>query len=534
MSSPHQISLSELRSHASSKSCWIVVHKKVWDITSFLPSHPGGPEIILQYAGADATSAYDEIHAPGIISSTLPPSKLLGYVSDADLASLETDKPTASPDQPAAPSVPSTAGVQREESYVRPPLSAILNAADFEEVAQKSFTPKAWAFYSSAATDLISHRLNNSIYSRVLFRPRVLRNVTNVSTHSKILDIPVSLPIFIAPCAMARLAHPDGELAQARGAKAEGILQAISTNASFPLAEIVDSISTTSARSQDSAYPFFLQLYVNKSRAQTASLLHSAVALGVKAIFLTVDCPVAGKREADERLAHDVSLRAPNSEHSAATATDAKGGGLARLMGQFIDASLSWEDIAWVNKCLEEGLSKHGLNRKIPIILKGIQTASDARHALQYVNYGVRGLVLSNHGGRSLDTSPPALITLLECWKLCPEIFDRFEIFIDGGIRRGTDVVKALCLGATAVGIGRPFLYAVGYGEDGVRKLVDLFRDEIEVTMKMLGVTSIEELGPELLNTRDVDSLVPDWEVEKGHPYVGRVRRELKKLQAKL
>lgn len=302
-----------------------------------------------------------------------------------------------------------------------------------------------------------------------MFRPRVLRPVQDVDTRTSILGIPTSLPLFVAPAAMARLAHPDGELALARGAKAEGILQSISTNASYPIHEIVESVS-----SMESPQPWFLQLYVNKNHKQTEELLVQAVKLGVSAIFLTVDCPVVGKREADERIAHDTSLRAPNSNHSSQKSKDAKGGALARLMGSFVDANLSWDDIPWIADSLVAAQKKNGKNTadRIPIVIKGVQTAADARTVLRYVEYGVKGVYLSNHGGRSLDTSPPAILTLLEMWKVCPELFQTLEVYVDGGIKRGTDIVKAIALGATAVGIGRPALYSLCYGQEGVEHLI--------------------------------------------------------------
>lgn len=246
----------------------------------------------------------------------------------------------------------------------------------------------------------------------------------DVSTATRILGCDVGLPLFVSPAALARLVHPDGEKALAAGCGAKGVAQCVSTNASFPLSDIVASAPAE--------HPFFFQLYVNKDRAKTESLLRDVVGTGrVKALFLTVDAPVAGKREADERVRADESLASPMS--GARATNDAKGGGLGRVMGSYIDATLSWEDIPWLRRCVGD----------LPIVLKGVQGAADAKLAVQH---GIQGIVVSNHGGRSLDTSPPAILILLELQKCCPEVFDKLEVYVDGGIRRGTDILKALCL----------------------------------------------------------------------------------------
>jgi len=199
-----------------------------------------------------------------------------------------------------------------------------------------------------------------------------------------------------------------------------------------------------------------------------------------KGLLLTVNNPVTGER----------------------IIPDKKGGGLTRMMGSYLDESLSWKDLAWIRSLTT-----------LPIVLKGITTAADAKLAMQY---GVNGILLSNHGGRNLDYSPPAILVLLEMHKLCPEIFDRMEVYVDGGIRRGGDVIKALCLGATAVGIGRTFLYALNYGSEGAEHLVELLKDEMESVMKLIGITNLSECHSGLVNTLDVDHLVPTTD---GHPY---------------
>lgn len=244
----------------------------------------------------------------------------------------------------------------------------------------------------------------------------------------------------------------------------------------------------------------FFQLYVDKDRTRTEALLKTVEDLGFKAIFVTIDAPSPGKRESDERIRADEAFVSPMV--AATMKNDSKGGGIARVMGSFIDTKLVWSDIAWIRSCT-----------KLPLVIKGIQTAADAKLAFEH---NVDGIVVSNHGGRNLDGSPPSILTLLEIQLRCPEVFDAMEVYLDGGVRRGTDIVKALALGASGVAIGRSFLFALGYGPKGVEKLVDILKDEMKTTMQLLGVTSIEQLHPGLVNTSDIDHLVPR---EDGHPY---------------
>ena len=275
-----------------------------------------------------------------------------------------------------------------------------------------------------------------------------------------------SLPVFVAPAAMAKMVHEDGEMGIAKGCKEKGIIQCVSNNASFPVEEIIDAAPE---------HPFFFQLYVNRNRAKSEALLRQVWDLGIRTVFLTVDAPVSGKREADERVKADESLNTPMSSMKATN--DKRGGGLGRIMGSYIDSSLNWKDLEWLRRAW-----------KGKIVIKGVQTAADAIRA---VKEGLDGIVIryaifhiliqgicdlpsiSNHGGRNLDTSPPSVLVLLELQKCCPEVFDHLEIYIDGGIRRGTDILKAICLGATAVSIGRSFLYALNYGPEGVEHFID-------------------------------------------------------------
>lgn len=203
---------------------------------------------------------------------------------------------------------------------------------------------------------------------------------------------------------------------------------------------------------------FFFQLYVNYDRERSAALLRRCSANpNIKAIFVTVDAAWPGKREADERVKANENLSVPMAPGKAVN--DKQGGGLGRLMAGSIDPGLTWEDLKWVRQHTDK-----------PVCLKGVMSADDALLAMQA---GLDGILLSNHGGRNLDTSPPSIITLLEIHRRCPEVFDAMEVYVDSGIRRGTDILKAVCLGATAVGMGRSMLFATNYGQEGVEHLID-------------------------------------------------------------
>ena len=469
------------------------------------PSSPNKSPVIHRYAGRDASAAYNEIHAPSLIRNTLPSSRILGSLDRSSITSEWVKPPTTvlksfSPDS-------------------KPPLDSLINTHDFTSVARQTLTPKTWAFYSSAATDLNTKARNNSAYTDIGLRPRILVNVKDVDTSSSMLGQRMSVPIFCAPAAMAKMVHPEGEKDIARGCKKIGIPHCVSTNASFPILEIFESVKQPGPYGnfeEHGELPIFFQLYVDKQRGKSEHLLEQVKKLGVKAIFVTVDAPVPGKREADERVKADESLTTPMS--GAKAKNDAKGGALGRIMGSYIDASLSWDDVAWLRK-----------STSLPIVLKGVQTAMDAKRA---ADLGIEGILLSNHGGRSLDTAPAPVLLLLELQKCCPEVFDKLEVFVDGGIMRGTDIFKAMCLGAKSVGIGRGFLFALNYGQEGVEKYVEstyiqlkydvvangkpVLKDELETTMRMMGVTDLSQLHPGMLNTGAVDHLIPDGEE---HPY---------------
>lgn len=344
----------------------------------------------------------------------------------------------------------------------KPDLAAIISVEDFEAAASKTLSPKIWAFISSAATDLHTKRRNASFYSEITLRPRVLRNVSQIDLSAQILGHKLRLPIFASPASMAALVHPEGEKDIGRAIKASGSAQCVSTSASYPLKDIVGAINDHRVDTPHET-PIFFQLYVDKNRENSRQVLQQAKECGATAIFLTVDSPKTGKREKDERIQADESITSPIS--GAKATNDAKGGALGRTMGAFIDDSITWDDIQWIRNAAP------GLK----LVLKGIQTSEDAIMAM---SAGVDGIVVSNHGGRTIDTSPASILVLLELHRNCPEVFSKMDVLVDGGITRGTDIFKAMCLGAKAVGLGRSTLYGLNYGCNGVTKLFDSKLDE--------------------------------------------------------
>lgn len=305
----------------------------------------------------------------------------------------------------------------------------------------------AWAYYSSGADDEITLRENHNAFQRIWFRPRILINVEHVDYRTTMLGTPVSMPIYITATALGKLGHPEGEVVLTRAAKTHDVIQMIPTLASCSLDEIVDAAEEGQVQ--------WMQLYVNKDREITKRYVQHAEKRGVKGLFITVDAPQLGRREKDMRSKYD--------EGAAKVQTDEKSvdrsQGAARAISSFIDPGLCWDDIEWFKSIT-----------KMPIILKGVQRGEDV---LKAVEYGLQGVVLSNHGGRQLDYARSGIEVLVEVMDALKKKGwqDKLEVYVDGGVRRATDIIKAVCLGAKGVGIGRPFLYAMSsYGQQGVER----------------------------------------------------------------
>ncbi|KAJ3379079.1 hypothetical protein HDU84_007060 [Entophlyctis sp. JEL0112] len=466
-----------INSHASAESCWIALHGRVYDVSAFLAEHPGGRKVILREAGRDASAAYAAYHPPDLVAAVLPAHCCIG--------TLDTASPRVEPvDRHLSPASTSN-------TFAKPDVGSMLNAFDFEAVARSVLKPEAWAYYSSGSADEITLRENHAAFNRIALLPSVLVDVKNVDTSTSLLGSPSSLPVYITACALGKLGHPEGETVLTRAAASRGVIQMMPTLASCSLDEMLD------ARSE--GQPSWFQLYVNSDREVTRRIVQHAEKRGCKGLFVTVDAPQLGRREKDMRVKYNDQLSDIQEQTSGQTNVT-RTQGAARAISSFIDPSLNWRDIEWL-----------GTITTLPIVLKGIQTGRDAVRAARIAC--VAGIVISNHGGRQLDTCRSAIEILPEVVAALKQHAahrtPRLQIFIDGGIRRGSDVFKALALGADGVGIGRPALYAMSaYGVAGVERLLDVFQEELEMVMRLMGVTSIKEITEDCVEAKHLPSRV--------------------------
>ncbi|KAK0111370.1 hypothetical protein ONS95_001732 [Cadophora gregata] len=469
------ISAAEVNHHRSDDNAWIVLNGVVWDVSGFAAKHPGGAKVIQEHYGLDGSEAYNEIHGPGVVSSFLGPAKRVGEVTEGTIP-----KPIPKPlsedqfDQPKPQ---------------RPDLNSIVNITQFEAVAEANLPTRAWGYIFGATEDGVTHNANLDWYKRIMFRPRILRAVGTVNTSTRIMGQKYDLPFFIAPTSSLKLSHPDGELATTRASVANGVAPIVQTLGSYSFPEIMEAMPD--------GHPFFFQLYFYTDRVETARLLKEVSKHKPQAILFTVDLPVISKREAPVRQSHTSNSGSPpQAELAPPPGTNP------------MDSNIDWDYIAWIQK-----------HSGAPVFLKGIQCAADARKSYEY---GCAGIYISNHGGRALDTAVPSILVLLEIQATSPEILEKMEVFIDGGVRRGSDILKAICLGASGVLIGRPFLYSLQYGEPGARKAFNILREELEIAMQLVGITSLDQAHPGLLNTADIDTYVYRGD---DHPWARKIVR---------
>ncbi|KAK2384003.1 Lactoylglutathione lyase, variant 2 [Trifolium repens] len=360
-------------------------------------------------------------------------------------------------------------------------MDLITNVSEYEAIAKQKLPKMVYDYYASGAEDQWTLKENRNAFSRILFRPRILRDVSKIDLTTNVLGFNISMPIMIAPTAMQKMAHPEGEYATARAASKAGTIMTLS------------SWGTSSVEEVASTGPGIriFQLYVVKDRNVVTQLVRRAESAGFKAIALTVDTPRLGRREADIKNrftmpSHLVLKNFEGLELGKLDKTDDSG--LASYVAGQIDRSLNWNDVKWLQTITS-----------LPILVKGVLTAEDTKLAIQA---GAAGIIVSNHGARQLDYVPATIVALEEIVKAAE---GKIPVFLDGGVRRGTDVFKALALGAAGVFIGRPVVFSLAAdGEAGVRKVLEILRDEFEQTMALCGCRSLKEISR--------DHVVTEWD----------------------
>ena len=335
-----------------------------------------------------------------------------------------------------------------------------INVFDYEARARERMDPAYWDYYAGGSDDEVSLRTNVSDFARIRLRPRMLVDMRMCDTSTTVLGTSVRMPILVAPTAFHCMAHPEGECATAQGAGAAGTLMIASTSATRSIEEIAHAAGG----------PLWFQLYLS-TREIAAGLVRRAEGAGYKAIVLTVDLPVLGNRERDRR--NQLVIPPPSQNHAKFVGIE---------MGD-VWSYLTWEDVDWLCSLTS-----------LPVLVKGILTAEDALLSLEH---GVSGIVVSNHGGRQLDGTVTGIEALPE---VVEAVGGRCEVYMDGGIRRGTDILKALALGARSVLVGRPILWGLAAeGAQGVQHVLEILHAELELAMKLAGCPTLAHINRTLV-----------------------------------
>lgn len=466
-----KITMQEVERHNTPDDCWVVINGKVYNLSTFQKEHPGGSKIITNNAGKDVSNLFNPVHPKDIIQRLLSPEACVGVLDERTvdparhIVAGEKKSPSRGLRQTSTPAA------TKVQPWEKPPIDTILNTFDFESVAAQTMSEEGWGYYSSGGDDEITLRENHTAFQRIWFKPRVLINVKNIDMTTSILGEKSSFPLYFTATALGKLAHDDGELAISRAAAKTGVIYMLPTLSSYTLDEMLEVRQPGQVQVG--------QLYVNANRERTKEYIQQLENGGIKAIFVTVDAPQLGRREKDMRNKFTKNTDVQKDDDVN------RSEGVARAISEFIDPSLCWDDITWIKSIT-----------KLPIILKGVACGLDTVMAYKM---GCSGVVLSNHGGRQLDTARSGI-------EILPEAIDalnkhdsnwrsRFEVYVDGGIRRGSDIFKALALGATAVGIGRPVLYSLAsYGQPGVEKMCSLFKEELTMVMRLMGTPTIADI----------------------------------------
>lgn len=354
----------------------------------------------------------------------------------------------------------------------------ILNLESLEPLARERLDPMLYDYIAGGAADELTLAENRAAWGRIQLLPRMLRDVSTRSTETEVLGTRVSFPVLVAPMGFHGICHDEAEAATARATAAEGTIFCASTVSNCSLEAIAAA----------SNGPRWFQLYVYRDRGITRDLVARAAAAGFSALCLTVDTPLAGPRERDRKnsLKMPASLKLGNFPDTHSTSRhhgDERGSALAQYISAQWDPSLTWKDVDWLRSI-----------SPLPVVVKGVLAPADATLA---VDHGAAAVVVSNHGGRQLD-SVPAPVTMLA--RVAEAVDARAEVLVDGGVRRGTDVLKAIALGARAVLLGRPVLWGLTLGgTDGVRAVLQHLRAEVDLAMALAGCARVSDITRELL-----------------------------------
>jgi len=347
--------------------------------------------------------------------------------------------------------------------------------ADFEPLAKARMAAQSWEYVCAGAGDEITVRWNEEAYRRIRLKPRILVDVSKLDTRVNLFGQEHAFPILLAPVAAQKLMHPEGELASARGASAAGATMVVSSFANTRLEDVAAVAQS----------PLWFQLYAQTDQGFTRELVQRAEAAGYRALCLTVDTATTGARNREARAAVKL-LPIPNFAKFTGAGNDVSlHTGSQNVFKSVLDASMSWKEIEWLRSVA-----------KVPFLLKGVLNPDDAELA---VKHGVAGIIVSNHGGRNLDTLPATIDALPQ---VVEKIAGRMPVFVDGGIRRGTDVLKALALGASAVFIGRPYIYGLGAaGAAGVTQVIRILQREFQMAMALTGRSNVAGIDRSLIWT---------------------------------
>jgi len=357
-------------------------------------------------------------------------------------------------------------------------VEEIFSLPELEALAESYMSAMARAYVCGGAADELTLRANCEDWQRMLLKPRVLVDVSQIDLKTEVLKHRFNLPILLAPTAFHRLCHPEAELATAQGANRAGVGMILSSYSTVAVEEVARAAQ----------HPVWFQLYTQTDRGLTQEMVRRGEAAGCKALCVTVDTPVLGARHRESRSQFTLppDFKLPNLNLGPVSHRPIRGA----IYSELLNPALTWKDVEWLRSIT-----------KLPVLLKGVLNPEDAARA---VDAGVAGVIVSNHGARNLDTVPSTAAAL-------PRIVERVQgkvlLIVDGGIRRGTDVLKALALGAQAVLIGRPFLFGLAVaGAEGVARAVDILRNELMMAMALTGRTAIAQIDRSVLWERDIST----------------------------